>query len=250
MGGRGIRKPQPRGAADRQSCAYRAGEFARGLIAVTGVFGHCGGDDAVECRRQPGHVVAEPGRGVLDVSHHHRIQSGSVAEWGMTGEQVEQCAPQGVDVGARVERPALQEFRGGIGHRRDHVAGAGQPIVAGRNIYPTDIERAACRVSGVRPGCSVAVRLDAGQSRETFAVAVESTEYGDPAQVRRIERQVAHEVFAEADVRPRNVVVLQPGRSRKPRRASCGAPTRWASSTEWASSGRFYFQSIALGTGG
>ncbi|OBF44181.1 long-chain fatty acid--CoA ligase [Mycobacterium sp. 852002-50816_SCH5313054-b] len=84
-------------------------------------------------------------------------------------------------------------------------------IMAGRNIYPTDIERAACRVAGVRPGCSVAVRLDAGHSRETFAVAVESKDYEDPAQVRRIERQVAHEVFAEVDVRPRNVVVLQPG---------------------------------------
>jgi fatty-acyl-CoA synthase len=84
-------------------------------------------------------------------------------------------------------------------------------IMAGRNIYPTDIERAACRVAGVRPGGSVAVRLDAGRSRETFAVAVESKEYNHPAQVRRIERQVAHEVVAEVDVRPRNVVVLQPG---------------------------------------
>ena len=84
-------------------------------------------------------------------------------------------------------------------------------IMAGRNIYPTDIERAASRVHGVRPGCSVAVRLDAGHSRETFAVAVESKEYGDTAEVRRIQHQVAHEVFAEVDVRPRNVVVLQPG---------------------------------------
>jgi fatty-acyl-CoA synthase len=84
-------------------------------------------------------------------------------------------------------------------------------IMAGKNIYPTDIERAACRVTGVRPGCSVAVRLDAGHSRETFAVAVESKEYQVHAEVRRIERQVAHEVFAEVDVRPRNVVVLQPG---------------------------------------
>jgi len=84
-------------------------------------------------------------------------------------------------------------------------------IMAGRNIYPTDIERAASRVAGVRPGCSVAVRLDAGHSRETFAVAVESKEYDDPAEVRRIEHQVAHEVVAEVDVRPRNVVVLQPG---------------------------------------
>jgi len=29
-------------------------------------------------------------------------------------------------------------------------------IMAGRNIYPTDIERAAGRVAGVRPGCAVA----------------------------------------------------------------------------------------------
>lgn len=84
-------------------------------------------------------------------------------------------------------------------------------IMAGRNVYPTDIERAAARVSGVRQGCAVAVRLNAGQTRESFAVAVESKEYDDPAAVRRIERQVAHEVVAEVDVRPRNVVVLEPG---------------------------------------
>jgi fatty-acyl-CoA synthase len=84
-------------------------------------------------------------------------------------------------------------------------------IMAGRNVYPTDIERAACRVEGVRPGCAVAVRLDAGHSRETFAVAVESNNWQDPAEVRRIEHQVAHEVVTEVDVRPRNVVVLGPG---------------------------------------
>lgn len=84
-------------------------------------------------------------------------------------------------------------------------------IMAGRNIYPTDIERAAGRVAGVRPGCAVAVRLDAGLSRETFAVAVECKNFADPDEVRRVERQVAHEVFAEVDVRPRNVVVLEPG---------------------------------------
>jgi fatty-acyl-CoA synthase len=84
-------------------------------------------------------------------------------------------------------------------------------IMAGRNIYPTDIERAAARVSGVRPGCAVAIRLEAGHSRETFAVAVESKDFDDPEQVRRIQRQVAHEVVAEVDVRPRNVVVLEPG---------------------------------------
>jgi fatty-acyl-CoA synthase len=84
-------------------------------------------------------------------------------------------------------------------------------IMTGRKIYPTDIERAAARVSGLRPGCAVAVRLDAGHSRETFAVAVESKAWQDPAEVCRIRRQVAHEVFAEVDVRPHNVVVLEPG---------------------------------------
>jgi fatty-acyl-CoA synthase len=84
-------------------------------------------------------------------------------------------------------------------------------IMGGRNIYPTDIERAAGRVEGVRAGCAVAVRLNAGHRRETFAVAVESNLFGDKADARRIQRAVAHEVFAEVDVRPRNVVVLAPG---------------------------------------
>jgi fatty-acyl-CoA synthase len=84
-------------------------------------------------------------------------------------------------------------------------------IMAGRSVYPTDVERAAGRVFGVRPGGAVAVRLDAGKSRESFAVAVESTEYDDPAEVRRIKHEVAHEVLAEVDVRPRRVVVLRPG---------------------------------------
>lgn len=106
---------------------------------------------------------------------------------------------------------------GDLGYLTDegHVVVCGRVkdviIMAGRNIYPTDIERAACRVDGVRPGCAVAVRLDAGHSRETFAVAVESIAWQDPAEVRRIEHQVAHEVVAEVDVRPRNVVVLGPG---------------------------------------
>jgi fatty-acyl-CoA synthase len=84
-------------------------------------------------------------------------------------------------------------------------------IMGGRKIYPTDIERAGARVAGVRPGCAVAVRLDAELSRESFAVAVESKAWQQPAEVRRIEREVVHEVFAEVDVRPRNVVVLAPG---------------------------------------
>ena len=106
---------------------------------------------------------------------------------------------------------------GDLGYRMEngHLVVCGRVkdviIMGGRNIYPTDIERAAGRVEGVRPGCAVAVRLDAGHSRETFAVAVESNAFGDAAEVRRIQHQVAHEVVTEVDVRPRNVVVLGPG---------------------------------------
>jgi fatty-acyl-CoA synthase len=97
----------------------------------------------------------------------------------------------------------------------DHIVVCGRVkdviIMAGRSIYPTDVERAACRVDGVRPGGAVAVRLDAGKSRESFAVAVESNTHGDPSEVRRIKHEVAHAVVAEVSARPRRVVVLEPG---------------------------------------
>ncbi|WP_422746823.1 fatty acyl-AMP ligase [Mycobacterium sp. WMMD1722] len=97
-------------------------------------------------------------------------------------------------------------------------------IMAGRNIYPADVERAAARVHGVRPGCVVAVRLDAGHPRETFAVVVEAGEWNVHGEVRRIEHEVAHAVVSEVDMRPRKVSVVAPGTipktpSGKPRRA-------------------------------
>ncbi|WP_278313339.1 fatty acyl-AMP ligase [Lolliginicoccus levis] len=84
-------------------------------------------------------------------------------------------------------------------------------IMGGRNIYPTDIERAAGTVEGVRPGAAVAVRLDAGERRESFAVAVETKAHDDPDEVARIHHDVVHAVFAEVGVRPRTVAVLAPG---------------------------------------
>lgn len=84
-------------------------------------------------------------------------------------------------------------------------------IMGGRNVYPTDIERAAGSVSGVRPGNAVAIRLDAGDKRESFAVAVETNAIDDADEVRRIEHEVAHAVVAEVGVRPRTVAVLGPG---------------------------------------
>ncbi|MGW5055560.1 fatty acyl-AMP ligase [Actinokineospora sp. NPDC004072] len=100
-------------------------------------------------------------------------------------------------------------------------------ILAGRNIYPTDIERAAGSVEGVRAGNAVAVRLDAGSRRERFAVVVESRSAGDAEAEKRIKREVGARVFELVNARPSAVLVLPPGTlpktpSGKLRRAAAG----------------------------
>lgn len=92
------------------------------------------------------------------------------------------------------------------GRRKDVI------IMAGRNIYPTDIERAAAAADGVRAGNAVAVRLEAGDTRhrESFAVAVESRRAGTEDE-QRIRKDVTSRVVSAVGVRPAEVVVLKPG---------------------------------------
>lgn len=84
-------------------------------------------------------------------------------------------------------------------------------IMGGRNIYPTDIERAAQTVDGVRAGNAAAVRLDAGERRESFAVIVESKYARDEAERARIEAAVRSAVTGMMGVRPASVTVVPPG---------------------------------------
>ena len=84
-------------------------------------------------------------------------------------------------------------------------------VIAGNNIYPTDIERAACAVPGVRAGNAVAVRIDAGDGREGFAVLAESAQAGDAAEAERIRAEITRAVIQAVGYNPRAVLVLPPG---------------------------------------
>lgn len=83
-------------------------------------------------------------------------------------------------------------------------------IIGGRNLHPEEIEQAAARVPGVRPGNVVAysVARAHGPSVEGVAVAVEARPGHDDATIRE---NVTTTVLASAGVRPVHVHVLPPG---------------------------------------
>ena len=82
-------------------------------------------------------------------------------------------------------------------------------VVAGNNLYPHDIERAAATVDGVRKGCVIALRVDA--EREGFAVLAE-VHSADEQDVRlRISRDITARVNHHVGHAPREVRLFPAG---------------------------------------
>jgi len=98
---------------------------------------------------------------------------------------------------------------------RVHVCGRSKDliVVAGRNLYPHDIERAAENVEGVRKGCVIALRIDAapGADPEGFAVLAEVHHPDDEDARLRIRRDIAVRVSRHVGHLPSDVRLFPRG---------------------------------------
>lgn len=81
-------------------------------------------------------------------------------------------------------------------------------IVSGRNCYPQDIERAAERIQGVRPGNVVAFGVPKAHGRESLVVVAETKNAQDAPD---IARKVATHVREWSGIPVKDVVMIAPG---------------------------------------
>ncbi|MCX5041644.1 fatty acyl-AMP ligase [Aldersonia sp. NBC_00410] len=146
--------------------------------------------------------IGQPARAIGEIE----IRGGAVTKQYLTTEGISEAAgpdgwlPTG-DLGYLTDDGQIVVS----GRKKDVI------IVAGRNIAPMDIERAALRVRGVRPGNAAAVRLVRAERREEFAVLVESVDGLDEDEIGRIRHEVSRAIYADLGVTPQQVLVLPRG---------------------------------------
>jgi fatty-acyl-CoA synthase len=219
----------------RAECVLPAYGMAEATLAVSMAEPLTGlSADAVDPAHPDAATLAAPAAPGTPAKHHARLgrplsglevavvaADGSVlgerriGEILVRGESVTEqyITPDGL-VAARDERGWLHT--GDLGYLVDGevvICGRSKDaiIMAGRNIYPTDIERAAESVQDVRAGGVAAVRLDAGTAREGFALVLESRQAGDADAEQRLVREVTSRVVDVVGARPAAVRVVKPG---------------------------------------
>jgi fatty-acyl-CoA synthase len=82
-------------------------------------------------------------------------------------------------------------------------------VLAGTNLYPEDIERAAGDVDGVRKGCVIALPVEA--EREGFAVLAEAHNADNEYVRLRIRREIRARVIGQVGHAPREVRLFPAG---------------------------------------
>ena len=80
-------------------------------------------------------------------------------------------------------------------------------IIAGRNIFPEDIERAVGLVEGVRAGNVIAFGVEGSKRKETIIVVAE-TRADDYAAVKK---DIRDQVVNIVGFPPRDTILVQPG---------------------------------------
>lgn len=89
------------------------------------------------------------------------------------------------------------------------VCGRAKEIItiAGRNVFPTEIERVAAEIRGVREGAVVAVGMDVGPTRQGLIITAEFRGPDEPGARSELVARVA----SECGVVPSDVVFVAPG---------------------------------------
>ena len=183
-------------------------------------------DSAVPAAEDPSHsdrvrMLARLGRPVAGV--HARVvgHQGAVLPDRAVGEiqlRGEGVSPGYLAVDGHVDSRDSDGWlaTGDIGYLVDHqivICGRRKDVIimGGRNIYPTDVERAASGVDGVRGHSVAAVRIDPGTKQERFAVVLESQLADDEDAEKALALEVTARVAAAVDARPSSVVVVPLG---------------------------------------